>query len=127
MLRLKANYLWPAVWGRAFAEDDPHNHATATGVRHRDGHLARGADDARHRGVEPARRAAVRDAAATHDTGPRPVRRQRRVELQHNADALKAYWTTASSAWSTQNIEGVMTLGMRGNGDAACPTATASS
>ena len=20
---LKANYLWPAVWGRAFAEDDP--------------------------------------------------------------------------------------------------------
>ena len=23
MLRLKANYLWPAVWGRAFAEDDP--------------------------------------------------------------------------------------------------------
>ncbi len=30
MLRLKANYLWPAVWGRAFAEDDPANHATAT-------------------------------------------------------------------------------------------------
>ena len=27
MLRLKANYLWPAVWGRAFAEDDPANHA----------------------------------------------------------------------------------------------------
>src|SRR5262249_24471314 len=23
MLRLKANYLWPAVWGRALAEDDP--------------------------------------------------------------------------------------------------------
>jgi hypothetical protein len=30
MLRLKANYLWPAVWGRAFAEDDPENHARAT-------------------------------------------------------------------------------------------------
>src|SRR6266542_5585753 len=30
LLRLKANYLWPAVWGRAFAEDDPANHATAT-------------------------------------------------------------------------------------------------
>ena len=55
MLRLKANYLWPAVWGRAFAEDDPQNHATANALRRRDGHLARGADDARHRGVEPAR------------------------------------------------------------------------
>nr|WP_281166875.1 glycosyl hydrolase 115 family protein [Actinopolyspora halophila] len=29
MLRLKANYLWPAMWGRAFAEDDPRNHETA--------------------------------------------------------------------------------------------------
>ena len=23
MLRLKANYLWPAMWGKAFADDDP--------------------------------------------------------------------------------------------------------
>src|SRR3954452_13885833 len=29
-LRLKANYIWPAVWGRAFALDDPQNEATAT-------------------------------------------------------------------------------------------------
>ena len=29
MLRLKANYLWPAVWGRAFAEDDPRQPRTA--------------------------------------------------------------------------------------------------
>ena len=29
-LRLKANYVWPAVWGRAFEEDDPQNQATAT-------------------------------------------------------------------------------------------------
>ena len=29
MLRLKANYLWPAMWGKSFAEDDPRNYATA--------------------------------------------------------------------------------------------------
>ena len=25
LLRLKANYLWPAMWNNAFNEDDPHN------------------------------------------------------------------------------------------------------
>ena len=30
LLRLRGNYLWPATWGRAFALDDPENHATAS-------------------------------------------------------------------------------------------------
>ena len=25
ILRLRGNYLWPAMWGKAFNEDDPHN------------------------------------------------------------------------------------------------------
>lgn len=25
LLRLRANYLWPAMWGKAFNEDDPEN------------------------------------------------------------------------------------------------------
>ncbi|MBO0843103.1 MAG: glycosyl hydrolase 115 family protein, partial [Nocardioides sp.] len=29
-LRLKANYIWPAVWGRTFDQDDPENQQTAT-------------------------------------------------------------------------------------------------
>lgn len=29
LLRLKANYLWPAMWGRSFGEDDPLNAKTA--------------------------------------------------------------------------------------------------
>lgn len=29
LLRLKANYLWPAMWGKSFNEDDPRNPVTA--------------------------------------------------------------------------------------------------
>lgn len=36
LLRLKANYLWPAVWDHAFAEDDPKNHARSLGGRAED-------------------------------------------------------------------------------------------
>ena len=43
LLRLKANYLWPAVWDHAFAEDDPKNHARSLG--------GRAEDRGRHRGV----------------------------------------------------------------------------
>jgi hypothetical protein len=41
LLRLKANYLWPAVWGRAFAEDDPENHQRAAGTELSWAHLMR--------------------------------------------------------------------------------------
>ncbi len=49
-LRLKANYIWPAEWGRAFALDDPENQATATaygivmGTSH-DAPMARGIEE----------------------------------------------------------------------------------
>jgi hypothetical protein len=29
ILRLKGNYLWPAMWGKAFNEDDPMNPVVA--------------------------------------------------------------------------------------------------
>ena len=29
ILRLKGNYLWPAMWGNAFYDDDPQNRQTA--------------------------------------------------------------------------------------------------
>ena len=45
LLRLKANYFWPAMWATAFNEDDPESPSgRRDGYRH--GHLAPRADDA---------------------------------------------------------------------------------
>ncbi|MBM2619807.1 glycosyl hydrolase 115 family protein [Actinoplanes sp. LDG1-06] len=103
MLRLKANYLWPAVWGRAFAEDDPLNHATATyyGVVMGTSHEA-----PMMRGIEEWNR---------HPTGTGEW------SFRRNPDAIKAYWRDGAERMRDQNIEGVITLGMRGNGDVSLP------
>jgi Glycosyl hydrolase family 115/Gylcosyl hydrolase family 115 C-terminal domain len=106
MLRLKANYLWPAVWGRAFAEDDPLNHQTATeyGVVMGTSHEA-----PMMRGIEEWNR----NPNAYGGTGEWSFRR--------NADAVKAYWRDGVKRMEEQDIEGVVTLGMRGNGDVSLP------
>ncbi|GAA2587372.1 glycosyl hydrolase 115 family protein [Winogradskya consettensis] len=103
MLRLRANYLWPAVWGRAFAEDDPLNHATASfyGVVMGTSHEA-----PMMRGIEEWNRHPA-------GTGEWSFRR--------NADAIKAYWRDGAQRMADQKIEGVITLGMRGNGDVSLP------
>jgi hypothetical protein len=103
MLRLKANYLWPAVWGRAFAEDDPLNHATASfyGVVMGTSHEA-----PMMRGIEEWNR---------HPSGTGEW------SFVRNADALKAYWRDGIKRMRDQQIEGVVTLGMRGNGDVSLP------
>ena len=122
MLRLKANYLWPAVWGRAFAEDDPANHATATaygvvmGTSH-EAPMLRGIEEWNRHAVP-----AVRDKNGTIVTpGHDPYGGTGEWSFVHNADALKAYWTDGIRRMVDQNIEGVVTLGMRGNGDTALP------
>jgi hypothetical protein len=103
MLRLKANYLWPAVWGRAFAEDDPQNHATASfyGVVMGTSHEA-----PMMRGIEEWNRHPA-------GTGEWSFRR--------NPDAIKAYWRDGAERMAREKIEGVITLGMRGNGDVGLP------
>ncbi|GAA3342145.1 glycosyl hydrolase 115 family protein [Amorphoplanes nipponensis] len=103
MLRLKANYLWPAVWGRAFAEDDPLNHATASfyGVVMGTSHEA-----PMMRGIEEWNRHPA-------GTGEWSFRR--------NPDAIKAYWRDGAERMAREKIEGVITLGMRGNGDVSLP------
>src|SRR3954447_12931959 len=110
MLRLKANYLWPAVWGRAFAEDDPANHATATkyGVVMGTSHEA-----PMMRGIEEWNRHAV--------NGTDPYGGNGQWSFLRNADALKAYWRDGIERMKAQHIEGVVTLGMRGNGDVGLP------
>ena len=53
MLRLRANYLWPAMWNNAFNEDDPANAAAGGRIRHRHGHVAPGTDAAGAEGMGP--------------------------------------------------------------------------
>jgi Glycosyl hydrolase family 115/Gylcosyl hydrolase family 115 C-terminal domain len=122
MLRLKANYLWPAVWGRAFAEDDPHSHATATaygvvmGTSH-EAPMLRGIEEWNRHAVP-----AVRDASGNIVTpGHDPYGGTGEWSFRFNSDALKKYWTAGIQRMVDQNIEGVVTLGMRGNGDTALP------
>lgn len=106
MLRLKANYLWPAVWGRAFAEDDPDNHATATryGVVMGTSHEA-----PMMRGIEEWNR----HPTTYGGTGE--------WSFVRNADAIKAYWRDGIRRMRQEDFDGVVTLGMRGNGDTSLP------
>ncbi|HZC51693.1 MAG TPA: glycosyl hydrolase 115 family protein, partial [Mycobacterium sp.] len=121
-LRLKANYIWPAVWGRAFEEDDPQNQATATaygivmGTSH-EAPMMRGIEEWNRHAV-----AAVRDANGTIVTpGHDPYGGTGEWSFRYNSDAIKAYWTAGIRRMVDENAEGVVTLGMRGNGDTALP------
>jgi hypothetical protein len=122
MLRLRANYLWPAVWGRAFAEDDPLNHATAKeygvvmGTSH-EAPMMRGIEEWNRHAVP-----AVRDAAGNITTpGHDPYGGTGAWSFRRNGEAIKAYWTDGIRRMAREDFEGVVTLGMRGNGDVSLP------
>ncbi|MFD7864299.1 glycosyl hydrolase 115 family protein [Streptomyces sp. NPDC059783] len=122
MLRLKANYLWPAVWGRAFAEDDPLNHATAKaygvvmGTSH-EAPMMRGIEEWNRHAV-----AAVRDGDGNVTTpGHDPYGGTGEWSFRRNAEAIKAYWAEGIRRMRDEDFEGVVTLGMRGNGDVSLP------
>jgi hypothetical protein len=110
LLRLKGNYLWPAVWGRAFAEDDPQNHATATkyGVVMGTSHEA-----PMMRGIEEWNRHAT--------GGTDPYGGNGNWSFRTNRDAVTKYFRDGAKRIKDQNIEGVVTLGMRGPGDVGLP------
>jgi hypothetical protein len=110
MLRLRANYLWPAVWGRAFAEDDPLNHATAKeyGIVMGTSHEA-----PMMRGIEEWNRHAKPGQDPYGGTGEWSFRR--------NPEAIKAYWADGIKRMVDEDFEGVVTVGMRGNGDTQLP------
>ncbi len=122
MLRLKANYLWPAVWGRAFAEDDPLNHARAKeygivmGTSH-EAPMMRGIEEWNRHAVP-----AVRDSdGAIVTPGHDPYGGTGEWSFLRNAEAIKAYWAEGIRRMADQDFEGVVTLGMRGNGDTSLP------
>ncbi|MEU6588834.1 glycosyl hydrolase 115 family protein [Streptomyces sp. NPDC046881] len=110
LLRLKGNYLWPAVWGRAFAEDDPDNHRRAAeyGIVMGTSHEA-----PMMRGIEEWNRHAGSGTDPYGGTGEWSYRR--------NAEAIRAYWRAGIQRMVDQGFEGVVTLGMRGNGDTSLP------
>ena len=95
ILRLKGNFLWPAMWGSAFYDDDPLNGALADeygiviGTSHH----------------EPMGRA--------HDEW----RRYGKGEWNYdkNPEVLRNFWTEGMDRM--KNFETVVTVGMRGDGD----------
>ncbi|MGW3646733.1 glycosyl hydrolase 115 family protein [Streptomyces sp. NPDC000878] len=122
LLRLKANYLWPAVWGRAFAEDDPENHARAKaygivmGTSH-EAPMMRGIEEWNRHAVP-----AVRDSAGNVVTpGWDPYGGTGEWSYRRNAAAVRAYWRDGIRRMVDEDFEGVVTLGMRGNGDTSLP------
>lgn len=102
LLRLKANYLWPAMWGNAFYDDDPANGVLANemgivmGTSHHEP-MAMAQQDW-HRYTERNKLSKVWD-------------------YSKNADALQKSWKFGierSKTWDK-----VVTVGMRGDGDEA--------
>jgi hypothetical protein len=95
ILRLKGNYLWPAMWNNAFNEDDPENPKLADewgivmGTSHH----------------EPMLRA--QQEWKRHGEGP--------WEYSKNADVLQKFWTEGVER--NKNYESIVTIGMRGDGD----------
>lgn len=102
LLRLKANYLWPVMWNNRFYTDDPQNGPTADmyGIVMGTSH------------TEPLARAdKEKSAVGNWDWGV-------------NRNGVQNYMT--QGVQRAKNWESLWTLGMRGNGDNASPTLTAS-
>ena len=105
MLRLKANYIWPAMWGNAFYDDDSLNRATAdeygivTGTSHH----------------EPLMRA--------HDEWRRYGRKQK-WNYDSTEAGLKEFWKLGMQRATNEKI---VSVGMRGDGDEPMSRETATS
>ncbi|WP_242659495.1 glycosyl hydrolase 115 family protein [Thermostaphylospora chromogena] len=123
MLRLKANLLWPAVWGRAFAEDDPLNYKTADdyGIVIGTSHEAPMMRDIEewNRHATPARRDPRTDEIT--EPGRDPYGGTGEWSFRRNSGALEEHWRRGIRRMRELGFEGVVTLGMRGNGDVSLP------
>ncbi len=95
ILRLKGNFLWPAMWGRSLFDDDPKNSPLANemgiviGTSHH----------------EPMCRAQVE----WHRYGSGPW------DYTKNKDVIVDFWTKGLE--QNKNYEKLVTIGMRGDGD----------
>jgi hypothetical protein len=105
LLRLRANYLWPAMWGKAFNEDDPLNprladeYGIVMGTSHH----------------EPMIRAQQEWTKSHSHYG------NGQWNYLTNEEGLKKFWTEGIER--NKNYESLVTVGMRGDGDVAMPDA----
>lgn len=96
ILRLKGNFMWPAMWSSAFYDDDPLNGPLADrmgvimGTSHHEPMALAHTDWKRNRDGE--------------------------WNYQTNGEALRRFWTTGIER--AKDWETVVTVGMRGDGDA---------
>ena len=97
VLRLKGNFMWPAMWSNAFYDDDPANGALANSMgivmstsHHEPMNLAQ--QDWKRRG-------------------------EGAWDFTKNRGVLSAFWRTGIER--SKNFETVVTVGMRGDGDMA--------
>jgi endo-1,4-beta-D-glucanase Y len=97
ILRLKGNFLWPAMWGRAFYDDDPENPKLADeyGIVISTSHH------------EPMMRAHVE--WERYGKGP--------WNYETNSETLREFWREGIERMG--NNESIVTLAMRGDGDEA--------
>lgn len=95
ILRMKGNFLWPAMWGRAFYVDDPYNPKLADeyGVVVSTSHH------------EPMMRAHAE--WAQFGSGP--------WNYEKNEETLKEFWREGIKRMD--DYESIVTIGMRGDGD----------
>lgn len=99
LLRLKANYLWPAMWGNAFNEDDPMSPVLADeygivmGTSHH----------------EPMMRAQKEYTKRKQEIGP--------WDFITNSANLEKFWLDGLSR--NKNYDNLITMSMRGDGDVA--------
>lgn len=103
LLRLKGNLLWPAMWGKAFFDDDPGNAqlASAHGVVIATTHH------------EPMHRAHIE--WQRYGQGP--------WDYNRNPEVLRQFWRQGIARMGRH--ESLVTLGMRGDGDEAMTAGTA--
>lgn len=102
LLRLKGNYLWPAMWWASFNSDDPENPKLA----HEMGIVM---GTSHH---EPMMRA----HAEWRKSGKGPW------DYEKNADVLREFWREGIRRMG--GYESVVTIGMRGDGDVAMSEST---
>jgi len=99
LLRLRANYLWPAMWGNAFNEDDPENphladeYGIVMGTSHH----------------EPMMRAQKEWGSHHEEYG------NGQWNYKTNENGLKKFWEDGLER--NKNYEQVVTMSLRGDGD----------
>lgn len=99
ILRLRGNYLWPAMWGKAFNEDDPENprladeYGIVMGTSHHEPMTRAQAEWTKHR--------------RSFGNG--------QWNYAENEEGLKAFWEQGIQR--NKNYESIVTIGMRGDGD----------